>query len=66
MATLIIYILGMLGVSLSLLLTYILALADSDDRPHDEENRIAIFIMVIGLSLGYFIVNTALKHLCIT
>lgn len=66
MATLIIYILGMLGVSLSLLLTYILILADVDDQPSDEEKRTAIFIVVIGLSLGYFIINTALKHICIT
>lgn len=66
MATLIIYTLGMLGVSLSLLLTYILILADVDDQPSDEEKRTAIFIVAIGLSLGYFIVNTALKHICIT
>lgn len=64
MATLIIYGLGMLGVSLSFLLTYILILADVDDQPSDEEKRTALFITVIGLSLGYFIVNTALKHIC--
>lgn len=66
MATLIIYVLGMLGVSLSFLLTYILILADVDDQPSDEEKRTAIFIAAIGLSLGYFIINTALKHICIT